>query len=171
MEIGELGAVLLEDETWLRTIQSDNQYAFLFRRCETPKFDRSDYSTKEKSIQARLTRSRTEYIVSSMLDQDEYLYLTTIGRVTGQPREIEIWFVESEGKFYILAEHHRQAQWVKNILRNPRVHVSVGANTFVATARVLDETRDRDAYEIAQRLMREKYDWGNGLPVEIVSEL
>jgi hypothetical protein len=26
-----------------------------------------------------------------------YLYLTTTGRVTGQPREIEIWFTERGG--------------------------------------------------------------------------
>jgi hypothetical protein len=28
-----------------------------------------------------------------------YLYLTTTGRVTGQPREIEIWFTEHGGHF------------------------------------------------------------------------
>jgi hypothetical protein len=29
-----------------------------------------------------------------------YLYLTTTGRVTGQAREIEIWFTERDGHFY-----------------------------------------------------------------------
>ena len=33
-----------------------------------------------------------------------YLYVTSRGRVTGLPREIEIWFVASEGNLYILAE-------------------------------------------------------------------
>jgi deazaflavin-dependent oxidoreductase (nitroreductase family) len=50
---------------------------------------------------------------------EEYLYLTTIGRVSGKPREIEIWFVESGGKFYVLAEHGHKAQWVRNIIKNP----------------------------------------------------
>ncbi|MEK6409213.1 MAG: nitroreductase family deazaflavin-dependent oxidoreductase [Acidobacteriota bacterium] len=97
----------------------------------------------------------------------QYLYLTTIGRVTGAPREIEIWFVESNGKFYVLAEHFYQTQWVKNIERNPRVRVRVGNREFEATARALDEQIDRDAWQTAQRLSREKYGWGEGLPVEI----
>ena len=101
----------------------------------------------------------------------QYLYLTTIGRITGQPREIEIWFVESKGKLYILAEQFHDAQWVKNIERNPRVHVRLGARRFEATARVLDGERDRPTWLTAQRLAREKYGWGDGLPVEIVCDL
>ena len=100
----------------------------------------------------------------------EYLYLTTIGRISGQPREIEIWFVESKDKLYILAEHFHDAQWVKNIERNPRVRVRLGARQFEATARVLDGERDRATWLTAQRLAREKYGWGDGLPVEIVIE-
>jgi len=97
----------------------------------------------------------------------EYLYLTTIGRVTGQPREIEIWFVQSDGKLYILAEQFHDAQWVKNIERNPRVHVRLGARQFEATARVLDGERDRPTWLTVQQLAREKYGWGDGLPVEV----
>jgi deazaflavin-dependent oxidoreductase (nitroreductase family) len=100
----------------------------------------------------------------------QYLYLTTTGRVTGQPREIEIWFVESQGKLYILAEHFHKAQWVKNIERNPRVRVRLGDREFEATARALDEKRDADAWKLAQRLGREKYGWGDGLPVEITPD-
>jgi deazaflavin-dependent oxidoreductase (nitroreductase family) len=100
----------------------------------------------------------------------QFLYLTTTGRITGQPREIEIWFVESKGKLYILAEHFHKAQWVKNIERNPRVRVRVGASEFEATARALDETRDADTWKLAQELEREKYGWGDGLPVELVPD-
>jgi deazaflavin-dependent oxidoreductase (nitroreductase family) len=100
----------------------------------------------------------------------QYLYLTTTGRVTGRPREIEIWFVESEGKFYILAEHFHKAQWVKNILRNPRVRVRVAGRSFEATARVLDEKKDSALWKLVQSLEREKYGWGDGLPVEITPD-
>ena len=100
----------------------------------------------------------------------EYLYLTTIGRITGKPREIEIWFVESQGKLYILAEQFHDAQWVKNIERNPQVRVRLGARQFEATARVLHGERDRPTWLTAQRLAREKYGWGDGLPVEIVRD-
>ena len=100
----------------------------------------------------------------------KYLYLTTVGRVSGQRREIEIWFVESRGKLYVLAEQFREAQWVKNIERNARVRVRVGDSQFEATARVLDPERDRLRWRTAQRLSNEKYGWGEGLPVEIVRE-
>jgi deazaflavin-dependent oxidoreductase (nitroreductase family) len=100
----------------------------------------------------------------------EYLYLTTIGRITGEPREIEIWFVESKGKLYVLAEQFHDAQWVKNIERNPRVRVRLGARQFGATARVLHGERDRPTWLTVQRLAREKYGWGDGLPVEIARE-
>ncbi len=81
---------------------------------------------------------------------EEYLYLTTTGRVTGKPREIEIWFVESGGKFYVLAEHRHTARWVRNNLKNPYVHVRVGA-------RARRRARPRGV-PYAQRLMRAKYD-------------
>jgi deazaflavin-dependent oxidoreductase (nitroreductase family) len=100
----------------------------------------------------------------------KHLYLTTVGRVSGQPREIEIWFVESQGKLYILAEHFRGAQWVKNIERNARVRVRVGDEEFEATARILDPELDRATLQTAQCLSNEKYGWGEGLPVEIVRE-
>jgi deazaflavin-dependent oxidoreductase (nitroreductase family) len=101
----------------------------------------------------------------------EYLYVTTIGRITGEPREIEIWFVESEGKLYILAEHFHDTQWVKNIQRNPRVTVRLGKQQFEATARVLDSERDQATWLTVQQLAREKYGWGDGLPVEIACNL
>ena len=100
----------------------------------------------------------------------QYLYLTTTGRKTGLPREIEIWFVAHAGHLYILAEHFHRAQWVRNITADPRVRVRVGGREFAATARVLDEQQDAATYELARRLAREKYGWGDGLPVEITFE-
>jgi deazaflavin-dependent oxidoreductase (nitroreductase family) len=110
----------------------------------------------------------------SILEQQSklaYLYLTTIGRVTGKPREIEIWFVESQDRFYILAEHMHEAQWVKNIKREPRVRVRLGRRRFEAAARVLDYNRDRKAWLKVQELAREKYGWGDGLPVELTQQM
>ena len=97
----------------------------------------------------------------------QFIYVTTTGRVTGKPREIEIWFVESGGKLYILAEHFLKAQWVQNIDHNPRIHVRLGDREWDATARILDREADSAPWQMAQRLAREKYGWGEGLPVEI----
>jgi len=97
----------------------------------------------------------------------QYLYLTTTGRKSGKPREIEIWFVEFDGRYYILAEMFHRAQWVKNIMSNGRVRVRLGKRELEATARVLDEELDPANWKKAQELAREKYGWGDGLPVEI----
>ena len=97
----------------------------------------------------------------------QFHYLTTTGRKTGLPREIEVWFVEADGRTYILAEHGHKARWVQNILANPRVHVRVGDQQWDGVARVLDPNNDAEAYSNARRLAGEKYGWGEGLPVEI----
>jgi deazaflavin-dependent oxidoreductase (nitroreductase family) len=100
----------------------------------------------------------------------QYLYLTTTGRVTGRPREIEIWYVERGGNLYVLAEHFHRAHWVRNIAKEPRVHIRLGDRRMPATARVLDPATDREEWQTAQRLAHEKYGWGDGLPVRIVPD-
>ena len=103
-------------------------------------------------------------------DSLRVLYLTTTGRKTGLPRQIEIWFVSHDGRLYLLAEHFHKTQWVQNIQRQPQVQIKLGDREFHATARVLDETADRAVWDLAQRLGREKYGWGEGLPVEITPD-
>lgn len=102
--------------------------------------------------------------------QLQFIYVTTKGRKTGLAREIEIWFVELNGKFYILAEHFYKAHWVRNIQNDSRVRVRMGEQTFSATARVLDEKREPQIWQMAQLLAVEKYGWGEGLPVEITPD-
>ncbi len=102
--------------------------------------------------------------------EQQTLYLTTTGWKTGRPREIEIWFVSSNGKIYIFAEQHHKAHWVQNVERDTRVQVRIGDHAFAAQARVLDPARDADVWETAQQLAWEKYGWGEELPVEITPE-
>ena len=68
----------------------------------------------------------------------EFLYLTTTGRRSGQPREIEIWFTQHEGRYYLVAEHREKTQWVQNVRANPAVRARVGDSEFDATARVVE---------------------------------
>ena len=102
--------------------------------------------------------------------EEQFAYVTTIGRKSGQPRQIEIWFVQSSGMIYILAEHGLRAQWVQNILSNPAVRVRIGNDESSATARVLDLEKDHELCLSVRELSRQKYDWGDGLPVEIRRE-
>jgi deazaflavin-dependent oxidoreductase (nitroreductase family) len=105
-------------------------------------------------------------IFRSVADK-QFLYLTTIGRTTGLPREIEIWFVVCRYRFYLFAETREAAGWVKNIRRNCKVTVQVGKDQIDATARVLDCQADRELWDEVSAIADRKYGWGDGLPVEI----
>lgn len=98
---------------------------------------------------------------------EQVLYLTTIGRRTGLPREIEIWFVVWCERFYLFAETREAAAWVKNIRPNPKVKVRIGDRRTDATARVLDPNIDRKLWDQVAAIANRKYGWGDGLPVEI----
>jgi deazaflavin-dependent oxidoreductase (nitroreductase family) len=97
----------------------------------------------------------------------QVLYLTTIGRRTGLPRQIEIWFVVCSEHFYLFAETGEAANWVKNIRRHPKVSVRIGEWHIDATAQVLDPHTDRKLRDQVAQIANCKYGWGDGLPVEI----
>lgn len=97
---------------------------------------------------------------------EQFLYLTTTGRKTGVPREIEIWFVERDGRLYILAEHGYRAHWVRNVLANPSVTITLAGRRWKAIGQVLEPDTDAELYMDVRTLAREKYGWGDGLPLE-----
>jgi deazaflavin-dependent oxidoreductase (nitroreductase family) len=94
-----------------------------------------------------------------------YLYLTTIGRRSGTPHEIEIWFTQLADRYYVIAEHGEKAQWVRNLMRNARVRVRVGAEEFSAEARV---EADAETIRTVRGLSEAKYGWGDGLVVALI---
>ena len=59
-------------------------------------------------------------------DRTEFAYLTTVGRRTGLPRTVEMWFAEEGATVYMLAGGGRRADWVRNLLADPHVRVRVG---------------------------------------------
>ena len=67
---------------------------------------------------------------------DDFCYLTTVGRVSSRPHTIEIWFALQGSTLYMLAGGRYEADWVKNLLRTPAVQVRLRQQTFGATARV-----------------------------------
>lgn len=108
--------------------------------------------------------SRTEDLADKKV-----LYLTTIGRKTGLPREIEIWFVVCRGRFYLFAETGEAANWVRNIRHEPAVAVRIGQCRVDGVARVLDPRTDRSLWDEVVAIAERKYGWGAGLPIEIAS--
>jgi deazaflavin-dependent oxidoreductase (nitroreductase family) len=69
------------------------------------------------------------------LADEDYCYLTTIGRVSGEPREIEIWFGLDGATLYMLSGGRDRSDWVKNLMREPRVSVRIADRTFQGDAR------------------------------------
>ena len=85
---------------------------------------------------------------------DDFCYLTTRGRSTGKPHEIEIWFAADRDTLYMLSGGRDRSDWIRNLVADSTVTVRVGGATFAATARVVD---DPDEARRARTLVFDKY--------------
>jgi deazaflavin-dependent oxidoreductase (nitroreductase family) len=97
---------------------------------------------------------------------NQFLYLTTRGRKSGQPREIEIWFTELAGSYYVIAEHST-SNWIQNLRVHPEVQVRVEGKSYAARARILSPENDGELLGKIQELSQNKYGWGDGQVVEL----
>ena len=112
--------------------------------------------------------------VSRGLRDEDYCYLTTTGRVSGEPRTIEIWFALERNTAYMLSGGGDRANWVRNLRQEPFVSVRIGDQTFDGHGRVVTDVKE-DA--LARRLLFDKYQsrysgdlssWrANALPVAV----
>jgi hypothetical protein len=119
--------------------------------------------------------------MTAMVDLDElgaqqYCYLKTIGRVSGRPHQIEIWFgmkASSEAAptrrnnraagrptLYMLSGGRDRSDWVRNLAKKPTVTVRIGGWEFEGLARKVPQATDEDAE--ARRLLLDKYSQGGG---------
>jgi deazaflavin-dependent oxidoreductase (nitroreductase family) len=107
------------------------------------------------------------------LNTEQFCYLTTTGRVSGQPREIEIWFGIRGRTLYMLSGGRDQSNWVKNIKKDPSVSVRIGRRTFRGAGRIVTDRKEDLA---ARKLLAGKYasssddlsEWGrDALPVAV----
>lgn len=92
--------------------------------------------------------------MKSELASEEYCYLTTTGRVSGNPHEIEIWFGMKDDSLYLLSGGGRKSDWVKNLTKNPNVTVRIGTSRFTATGRLVQSA---DEESTARTLLADKY--------------
>ncbi|MGH2926169.1 MAG: nitroreductase/quinone reductase family protein [Solirubrobacterales bacterium] len=93
-------------------------------------------------------------MTSSPAADERYCYLTTTGRVSGEPREIEIWFGLEGQTLYMLSEGRERSNWVRNLLKTAEVTVRIADRTFASRARVVTDP-GQDAR--ARRLLFDKY--------------
>lgn len=109
------------------------------------------------------------------LADEEFCFLTTTGRNSGLPREIEIWFGVIGSKLYILSGNGDRANWVRNIISNPGVTVRIAGHQFSGAGRRVETSDEEDA--AAREIMVAKYqliyegdltDWGRtSLPIVV----
>ena len=97
----------------------------------------------------------------------QYLYLSTRGRKSNRPREIEIWFTYREPCFYVIAEY-ATSQWLQNLRADPTVQLRIAGKSFAACARIVSPEAEAVLNQAVQDLSREKYGWGDGLVVELI---
>lgn len=92
--------------------------------------------------------------VTAELDQHGVVHLTTVGRVTGRPHTIEIWFASRESTIYMLSGGRDRSDWVRNLIRTPDVWVRAGSLEYSGLGRVVV---DSDEDEIARDAVHAKY--------------
>jgi deazaflavin-dependent oxidoreductase (nitroreductase family) len=61
-------------------------------------------------------------VVREELSDDPTIDITTTGRRTGQPRRIEIWMMDVEGRFFITGTPGRR-DWLANLFADPAMMV------------------------------------------------
>jgi deazaflavin-dependent oxidoreductase (nitroreductase family) len=87
--------------------------------------------------------------IESALARDRTIDITTVGRKSGQPRRIEIWFHRVGDRFYITGSPGRRG-WYANLIANPAFTFHLKGDTtadLAATAiPITDEAAKRDVF-------------------------
>lgn len=107
--------------------------------------------------------------LNSCSDHIQFLYLTTTGWKTRKEHQIEIWFIEYEGKYYLISERREQAHWVQNIIHDPKVSFTVGEKKMNGKGRIVNKDKERKLAAEVSKLIDEKYKWGQGMIVELAA--
>ena len=99
-----------------------------------------------------------EKLLLQLAGQD-FCYLTTAGRITGRPHEIEIWFGHQGSGIYLMAGNHK-SDWVLNVRKDPHVSVQIDELMFVGRANIVSDQQEEMR---ARYLLAEKYqEWEDG---------
>jgi deazaflavin-dependent oxidoreductase (nitroreductase family) len=82
--------------------------------------------------------------------------VTTLGRRSGKPHEIEIWFGVLDDTMYLISGNGPSADWYRNALAHPRVSVRLAGSDHRGVARAVT---DADERRRVGDLMGQKYRW------------
>lgn len=85
------------------------------------------------------------------------LLLTTVGRRSGRPHTVELWFVRYDDKLYVATDICRIRDWCANLLKSPEAIVEVAGQRLHCRARLVD---DAELKRELVRLRAQKYGSG-----------
>ncbi len=102
-----------------------------------------------ESVNNRLTR----WALRRGFAPRAFALLETTGRHSGQPRQTPVGNGLAGDTFWLIAAHGRQADYVRNLLAQPRVRVKVAGRWRTGTAGVLPED------DVAARSRTLPYQW------------
>ncbi len=88
---------------------------------------------------------------SRALDRGWNCRLTVVGRKSGQPRKVTIWYVCKDGVVY-LTGGKENPQWCRNLRANGDVQVELRGRRFRGRAKLIDEPDEAAA--IRQRFVQ-----------------
>jgi deazaflavin-dependent oxidoreductase (nitroreductase family) len=94
--------------------------------------------------------------VAPIADLDRHLVidLTTVGRVSGRPHTIEIWFAHLDSTIYLLSGGRERSDWVRNLIHAPAVRVHVDGRSYPGRGRIVT---DADEDRLARDAVHAKY--------------
>lgn len=100
--------------------------------------------------------------VETRLARRSVCQLETVGRRTGNPHLIDIWFAAdpARDRIYFLSGGRDGADWLLNLRRQPSVRVRIAARWFSGRATEIEDGPDDG---LARRLLAAKYEaWSPG---------
>ena len=91
--------------------------------------------------------------ITRVLRDEKLAHLTTVGRRTGKPHTVELWFAFAGGRIF-LSHEGEYTDWMKNIIHDKRVRARIGRLNLEAYATILKEIKSR---ELGKTTLYEKY--------------
>lgn len=97
--------------------------------------------------------------VKDAMDRGGIADITTIGRKTGKPRRVEIYFHQFDGHYYLTGRHGHKRDWEANIIANPEftLHLKRGVEADVPVTGVSEPDPEERA-RILRRALIESWD-------------
>ncbi len=123
--------------------------------------------------------SASDPAIAQALANDLVIDITTIGRASGEPKRLEIWFHNVDDRYYITGRPGPRS-WYANVLANPQITFhfkeSTGADLDGQACAVTDADHKR-AFFLSAKKLREHIsednvqEWVDGSPlIEVVFE-